>query len=284
MNNVFNLKRFGQYFLYDLNNARSNFGLSALVIGLLPLIMLVFNVIFGLVFGQEIVEAALPAKVVLIFFAFLFCILAAPVKLYGRLTERRSGSDWLMVPASSFEKFLSMALMLCIVVPVVVFGLFSICDLLLSWIVPAAYGQSISGKILSAIGQINDMSDVFASNGSFVFAPTTPGSQLAIALMGWCGAILPFGLGAVCFKKGKAAKTILCIIAVQIILSIILVLLVKGGINSGYDYGARIEQWFSDMTEKKAQFLVNLFINLANLIVNGGLLVALFFRVKTIKQ
>ena len=35
MNKVFDIKRFGKYFTYDLNNALGNYGISALVIGLL---------------------------------------------------------------------------------------------------------------------------------------------------------------------------------------------------------------------------------------------------------
>ena len=277
MKNVFDFKRFGKYFAYDLNNAWSNYGISALVIGLLPLIMLIFSVVFELILKGETTPMPLQVKVVLFSIAFLVVILSAPVKLYGRLTERRVGSDWLMIPASPFEKFLSMAIMLCIVLPVAVFGLFAVCDLLLGWIVPA-YGGSIvrqtAGDFPGAMTLVTSM------NGTGI----TGVGVIALVFLSWCASILPFGLGAVCFKKGKAAKTILCIFALEVILSSLLVIIFKGGYDSGFDMGQWLGRVMGDMTAGKVQFLINLFINVSYLVVVGGLLVALFFRIKTIKH
>ena len=39
MNNIFDIKRFGQYFLYDLRRAWNNYGLSLLLMGLIPIIL-----------------------------------------------------------------------------------------------------------------------------------------------------------------------------------------------------------------------------------------------------
>ena len=41
MNNIFDIKRFGQYFLYDLRRAWNNYGLSLLLMGLIPIILYV---------------------------------------------------------------------------------------------------------------------------------------------------------------------------------------------------------------------------------------------------
>ena len=280
MNNVFDFKRFGKYFAYDLNNAWSNFGVSALVIGLLPLIMLIFNVLFGLVFNGEANPMALAMKVTLFFVVFVVLILAAPTKLYGRLTERRVGSDWLMIPASSFEKFLSMALMLCVVLPVAVFGLFAVCDLLLGWLFPV-YGGSMVKEIATNLPSMSDMAMTFNGVPATGF---TKGGIAAIFFLTWCASILPFGLGAICFKKGKAAKTILCIFALEMVLSILLVLIFKVGFSSGFDFEQLMSRLGETATSEKAQFWSNFFLNLNYLIVVGGLLVALFFRVKTIKH
>lgn len=271
MNNVFDLKRFGKYFTYDLNNAFNNFGVSALVIGLLPLILLIFNVLFGLVFTGEVPQLALPTKFVLVLIVLVLASLAAPVKLYGSITERRSGSDWLMLPASSFEKFLSMVIMLIIVLPVVLVGLFCLCDLLLSWIVPV-YGDSVTRMIFSGAGNFMDM-----LNASETFI--TPSGGLATTFMTWCTAILPFGLGAICFKKGKVAKTILCIIALEMLLSLVLAIVFRSG--SSWE---NLDTFFENLTAEKAQFWLNFLINAYYLVVVGGLLAGLFFRVKTIKQ
>ncbi len=282
MNNVFDIKRFGKYFMYDLNNARGNYAVSALVIGLLPLILLVFTVIFSLLFSGEVSPIMFPMKVTILVCAFFICMLSGPVKLYGSLTERRSGSDWLMLPASSFEKFLSMSIMLCIVLPLAVFGLFAICDLLLSWIVPV-YGESVVGQICNGVDSLESfLGDSFENANSLL--GVTAGSTYLMGWLSWCASVLPFGLGAICFKRGKAAKTILCIIGVQILFSIILLTLFRGGAQNGFELGQRIVSFFGDMTPEKLQTLSNAFINISYFVTIGGLLAGLFFRIKTIKQ
>jgi len=277
MNEVFNIRRFGKYFLYDLNNARGNYAVSAIVIGLLPLIALIFNVIFGLMFTGNIPVVALPMKVTLLAIAFAICILGGPVKLYGNLTERRSGSDWLMLPASSFEKFLSMAIILCIVLPLAVFGLFAICDLLLSWVFNA-YGDSLIIRMANGLDAVDEMIQT-----AEVFEVSAAGYPV-LGWLSWCASILPFGLGAICFKKGKAAKTILCLIGVEIIFSIILALIFRGGYESGYDLEMKLSQFFGEMTSEKMQTLSNVLINVSSFVLIGGLLTGLFFRVKTLKH
>lgn len=283
MNDVFDIKRFGKYFIYDLNNARGNFAVSALTIGLLPLILMVFNIIFGLLFSGEVPMIPIPVKVTIMLVAFLICVLSAPVKLYGSLTERRYGSDWLMLPASSFEKFLSMAIMLCIVLPVVVFGLFSICDLLLSWILPGTYGESVTKVIGNGFGDLDAYVDAAMSDSDSLLV-VTPASVSLAGWLGWCTAVLPFGLGAICFKKGKSAKTILVIIGIDVILSTLMVLFLKGGYDNGYELGQRLHRFFGDMTAEKLEFWSNFIVNFITFVIVGGLLTGLFFRIKTLKH
>ena len=42
MNNVFSAKRFGKYFSYDLKHCIDTFGLSLLILGLMPMITFLF--------------------------------------------------------------------------------------------------------------------------------------------------------------------------------------------------------------------------------------------------
>ena len=178
-----------------------------------------------------------------------------------------------MLPASSFDKFLSMALMLCIVLPVVVFGLFVACDLLLGALMPSVYGESMVSLLKDNIDVISEM----AEDASFDV--TTTGGSIVSVWAGWCASILAFGLGAICFKKGKAAKTILCIFALEILLSLILVIVFKG-----LDLEQVLPGLFDNMTAGKAEFWTNFLINAFYFVVIGGLLAAIFFRVKTIKH
>jgi len=278
MNNVFNFKRFAKYYSYDLNNAIGSYGLSAIVTGMLPLILLFFSVLFSLIFTGEVATIPPQVKIFLFGIAVLVVILSAPAKLYGRLTERKAGTDWLMIPASPFEKFLSMALMLCVLLPLVVFGLFAACDLLLGWIVPA-YG----GSILATIKQTPDIGDLTEMMTDMPVIRTTAGGTVASIWAGWCASVLPFGLGAICFKKGKAAKTILCIFALEIVLSMFFVLVLKG-VTGSFDGELFVKSLFDGMSAEKVQFWTNFLINALYFVIIGGLLAAIYFRVKTIKH
>lgn len=270
MNNVFDIKRFGRYLTYDLNNAWNNFGISTLVLGLMPLILLFFNTLFSLVFTGQVQQLHPAAKGSILACAFIIVAISGPIKLYGHLTERRSGSDWLMLPASSFEKFLSMMVMLCIILPVAALGLFAVCDLLLSWIVPI-YGDSIVRQISGGLHEI-------VVGEGIDFAIFTPGGAVAGTWMNWMICVLPFALGALCFKKGKAAKTILCIFGLNMLLSFVFVMLFKG-INM-----ESFEAFFENLTEDRLGFWANFLINAFYFVVVGGLLTALYCRVRTIKH
>ena len=48
MNNIFDIKRFVNYFAYDLRRAGSSYGISLLVLGLMPVILLVLHMLGSL--------------------------------------------------------------------------------------------------------------------------------------------------------------------------------------------------------------------------------------------
>ena len=50
MNKIFDPKRFVSYLGYDLRSAWNNYGVTFLIVAMLPLLVFVLNVIFGLLF------------------------------------------------------------------------------------------------------------------------------------------------------------------------------------------------------------------------------------------
>ena len=62
MNNVFDFKRFGNYFLYDLRRAKNNYAISLLVIGLLPVALYIITQFFSLITGNGVAELNDAAK------------------------------------------------------------------------------------------------------------------------------------------------------------------------------------------------------------------------------
>ena len=210
MNNVFSPKRFGKYFCYDLENAWNNFGLSLIVLGLLPAIIFVVFQLFSLIFNGHFTvsdDAIMPMR----FLSGIVCVIVGfivfPTKGYGSITKKRAGSSFLMLPASTFEKWLSMMLVLCLVAPLCLSALYVGSDALMGLIFPNSFGTPIVkipfNEIISEIDLPADMHIGYTG----------------IAWGNWASSVLFFLLGAIIFKKGKVGKTILALFALSIIIS-----------------------------------------------------------------
>lgn len=275
MNNFFKADRFGKFFLYELNNARASFGLSLLIVGLMPAIIFFFNELFSVVFTRNLMTLDQSVKIACLVFCLLVIFISAPAKLYGKLTDKRKGSDWLMIPASSFEKFLSMVVILCVVLPVAYLVLGAGSDMLLSAVFPSTYGSSLTLQMFSSISR-----GVNSWNGDGVITFSKAG-VIGIYYASFCINILAFALGAICFKRSKGGKTILCMFAFSVLLSFILVSIFGHNMSIDSD---DMEAFFKSLNPERIQQTVNFLASLTVFIFLGGLLVANYFRIKTIKH
>lgn len=266
MNNIFDIKRFGNYFLYDLRNAKNNYGLSLLILGTLSISTFVIYELFALIFSQHFSEIPVAMKFMVFFASITVVILGAGTKIYGNLTEKRAGSNFLMLPASTFEKWLSMGLITCIILPVVLLALQLGSDALASFIFPDTYGD----RLLELIA-LQDLKDNLIENGIQI-------NWTGLILLDWSEYILTFTLGAICFKKSKIAKTILCIFAISMILSTL------GMIFIGRN-GTLYFNWFDQFdTPAKAVRALNWAINISFIIMVGGMLGGIYYRIRTLKH
>lgn len=266
MNNIFDIKRFGQYFLYDLRNAKNNYGLSLLILGTLPISLFVIYELFSLIFTQHFVELPVAMKYMQFFAAITVVLLGAGTKIYGNLTEKKAGTNFLMLPASTFEKWLSMGLIVCFILPIVLFVLQLGSDALVSFLFPNHYGD----RLLELIA-VQEMNDTLIENGIRI-------NWLGIILLEWSEYVLTFTLGAICFKKSKVAKTILCIFAISMVLSTIGMIIVG---HSGTFYF----NWFDEFdTATEAVRALNWTISIAFTVYVGGLLGGIYYRIRTLKH
>ena len=101
MNNVFDFKRFGKYFVYDLRRAKNNYWISLLLMGLLPVALYLVYQFFSLIGGNGLAELPNEAKTIAVVICVFAVMLGAGAKIYGSITEKRAGSDYLMLPAST---------------------------------------------------------------------------------------------------------------------------------------------------------------------------------------
>ena len=117
-NDIFNFKRFGKYFGSDIRTCWANFGLSLLTISiLLPIAIYIISTALKQIMTQHWSGPGFEIRL-FIFIVAMFCIIVTmPVKCYGKITDKQYGSLWLNLPASRLEKFLSMVLLSCIIVP-----------------------------------------------------------------------------------------------------------------------------------------------------------------------
>lgn len=209
MNKVFDLTRFGRYFAYDLNRAMLNSGISALIIGLSPIMIYILGIFFYLL-GANLMPTSKLTLVLLPSVVAVY-VLFFPSKLYGEITDRRTGSNFLMIPASTCEKFISLLLIVLVVLPISITALFIASDLLLS-IIPS-YGINLFERLSQA-----ELSAHFIKD-EFVFSNWTLSANIIEQSINY---ILFFTLGALVFKRRKTGKTILSYILIVTALVLIL--------------------------------------------------------------
>ena len=267
MNNVFDIKRFGKYFAYDLRRAKNNYGISLLVMGLMPVAFFLIAQFINLISGNGFSQMPEPVGFTAIFVTIVVVILGAGAKIYGSITEKRAGSDYLMLPASTLEKWLSMVLIVCVVLPVVLFALLFVSDGAMSLLFPNTYGSRVLGLDFA-----RGFLDAFTGDNGFYF------NLPAVLFLNWCESLLIFTLGAVCFKKSKVAKTILCLIALSI-LSAPLTLLIFGTTNID-------GEWLTERLGNPDNIVstINWTLNIIYTVVIGGLLAGLYIRLRTLKH
>jgi len=265
MNNTFNPGRFGKYLMFDLRNAKNNFGLSLLINGCIPVIVFFFYQLIFRVFSGGNPVPSMGTQISAMTVAFFVVLLTFPTKVYGNLTNKREGSDFLMVPASSFEKWLSMILISCVILPVCFFVLLFGSDALLSLFFPASWPESIFGKIAELKSVVSEETEgLFKTDG------------VLLLLAEWPESILVFLLGALVFKKGKVAKTFLAIFALSLLVSMIAML-----------FNINIDMELSDWTDAEAVRMLNTLKTVvwSLLAVWTAILMAgTYFRIKTLKH
>lgn len=265
MKEVFDIRRFGKYFTYDLNRAVTRYGLTALILGAMPVLLLLFNWFFAFLFdGDGSANTGIILSWPLIIM-FILCMSFGP-RVYGAVTDRKFGTEWINLPASALEKTLSMLLITCIVLPVAMFCLLTAANAVVSLFVPDF------GSILP-FGPVEDMFRSFgtAEEGYFNYK--------LVFFLNYCESILIFTLGALCFKRNKVGKTLLCLIGISLLLATLTGVIFHTTHLSGDD----IERLFGDFDAARAQTWINVTLNLIYGVVFAALIGGLYARIKTIK-
>jgi len=216
MSEIFNFKRFGTYFLYDLKQMWRKHSRPAIMIGFSIAIFYILWVLFGLVFNQTWNAPSIELRVVMFTVAFTILELYQ-AKTYGFLTEKKAGSAWLMVPASRAEKFVSMLLMTLVVIPLLFFLVFFAADGILSLLDPT-YGKSLIGSAAELSVRFKEGLAMISSESPFVISV---GAVIFLSVVGFFCNFEYFLLCGICFKKNKIGWGLVIIFVASTLLSIL---------------------------------------------------------------
>lgn len=141
MSDTFNFQRFGRYFRFDLARMWRNNTKTAVLLGCGSIITILLGGFGGLLLDFRWHTATDPFR----FLGFFVCLAVLELlmaKTYGFVTDRKKGSDYLMTPASTFEKWLSMMLVCLVVIPLFFLVTYFIVDALVCLALPAT-GQPL---------------------------------------------------------------------------------------------------------------------------------------------
>ena len=265
-NEVFNGQRFWNWLKYDMKQMWRNQMKAALGIGFSGLIFYALAIMFNLV-ANHVWQGPNGAGRALVFVFALVALQLYQTKTYGFLTDKSKGSAWLMAPASTLEKWVSMMIMTLIVIPVLFFVVFLGTDWLIT-LVDHTGGKSLlfslSG-VLSEISNATRNSEVDFSMGTVVW----------FFLSSFCVNFLYFLLSGLVFKKHK----ILYAIAITFALSMVFSLIFGQALGA---YGNDAVELFTSGSET-AQTTVYVYAAISTVIALC-LAGANYYRLKTIKH
>ena len=262
MKEIFDVNRFGKYFAYDVRSAVSTFGLPMLILGLWPFIWLIFSYLLSFIFGQDI--SSDQTSRIWPFVTMVIVGLTFGARVYGGVTDRRKGTDWITLPASALEKTLSLLLVTCVVAPAALLALTAVSNALVSLFVPD-FGEFLPFKTLGSL--ISERTD-----GNFCNIPL-------ILWLNWCENILFFTLGALCFKRNKVGKSILCYIGLALLIGIVMMLTFQTTSLDSED----VERLLGEVDPARVQTWINVALNVIYAVVFTLLIGGIWARIKTIK-
>lgn len=270
MNNTLDFGRFSKVFAYDIHKSVQNYGISFIVLAILPLLTPVLYGMLSLFFNFDWQVPGLITRGIIFALAFVCLMLSFAPSVYGKITDKRYGSEYLMIPASSFEKFLSMTLITAVIVPLIFTLAYGLVDML-------AIGVSLA--------EGTPLLKFFAQN----WVISEDGVNVQI---GWIFTLalilntLVILLGSIYFKRFKVGKTILASFAISTVLSFVMVPLsnmIIGNPDLLTIFTEDVEEWIFEHADKMELYL-NAYIDIAYIVQYAILLTLIYLRVRTLKH
>lgn len=268
-NEFFKGSRFWNYFKYDATQMARNHMRAAIGIGLSGLIIYVIFVGVNLLFRGQWNGPSLANRFLVFYFAGV-ALQFYQTRTYGYLTERRKGSAWLMIPASTFEKWLSMILMTLVVIPFLFVLVFLTTDTLI-----AALDPTVGDSILYSIGHgMRGIADRLVDINGEYETTWSMGHFIPCLIAGFCFNYLFFLLCGLLFKKHKILGALAIIFVVSSLFSIFAPL---------FDFSTNIEVNDFAQAEARIRSIMHIVAWVGSLLA-AGVAGGIYWRLKTLKH
>ena len=288
MNDIFDFGRFRRYFTTDAKSCAANYGMSMLLISMMGLIIYVGTIIMGLLLHGEWNGPGVGFR--WFTFTVCFCCLAftMPAKCHGRITKKRFGTQWLMIPASSFEKSVSMIVLNTIAMPALMCAVYFGVDAILCGL-DGTCGPSMAGSIKALLDKLFEISlateaDIFQfpALAHLLKQVTCPWLYVDDIIQMFLITLL----GAIIFKKSKASLTILFYFAITTALGLVAMPLTIVSFNefANMNFQANTPEALNQLFSMGVFRHVALIDIVSDTLINLGLAAGIYFRVKTIKH
>lgn len=285
---VLNMNRFGRYLVTDIKNAVARFGVSLLVMATISLTGYLLAGFFTLIVGEGWHSLGVAGRGIMFGITYLVLVISAPAKIYGFFTDKKEGSEFLMIPASTLEKTLSMILVCCVILPLVFFAVYFSLDQIIC-LFDRNFGQTLISAFYENRANILESFDTLNAASINMMPDVTKISSPWLYVDDMIESLLIFLLGALIFKSSKPAKTIGCLILISIVLSMIITPIATHGVlekfkeaSSSYMTPQELYDSFPFLSwTVKHAVLVD---TISDTIVNLGLSIAIYFRIKKINH
>lgn len=207
MKERFNIKRFWNYFCFDLKHLWHNHNKTPLI---LASVMCLFQFLFTIGLYEDLEKDPMLDDILSMTFMrliMLFCMILAMsvfiARVYGFVTDRKEGGEYMMLPVPVFEKWLSMMVICLIVLPLASLVTFLTVDGLLSLAYPHATSLIVSLKqtfflLVELLKDLNGAKDIFSVFSFVLFAPLV--TTLSILYFLYCGLL---------FRRNKISNSLL---------------------------------------------------------------------------
>lgn len=201
MNNIFNIKRFWQTLRHDIVYTASKNGASIVLAPMAVLLVTAMLVTtFGLILDEDLITYPFIRLLVIIATYSVMMLLMAS-RCFGYLTDGKHNVSYLMLPASTLEKTLSICIIYYIIVPVMILLSSYTADSLLTLVKFGGFDSYMTPQTISGICT-NDYNEMPMELKSFIRDTSLS------TVLGHYAMLSYILLCALVFKRHKVLKTI----------------------------------------------------------------------------